>query len=89
MTFDDIEENFFYNPLDFSLRLKRLDEIQQLLYELYRATLLGKFSKSNLLGKPSLPLRFSKEFVLNEKNVLVLKGTSMLIKNCMVGQNMK
>jgi hypothetical protein len=67
MTFDDIEENFFYNPLDFSLRLKRLDEIQQLLYELYRATLLGKFSKSNLLGKPSLPLRFSKEFVLNEK----------------------
>lgn len=67
MTFADIAENFIYNPLDFSLRLQHLNEVQQLLYEMYNAMLLGKVSQFLSAPKPALPVALSKETALNLK----------------------
>jgi hypothetical protein len=67
MTFADIAESFVYNPTDFSVRLKKLEEVQQLLYELYRTTLLGTLKRSPLKEKPPLPTFFTRQFVIGEK----------------------
>lgn len=64
--FSEIAENFFYNPMAFSLRLKKLNELQQLLHELYCATILGKLSQKQS-SKPVLPEFFSKEKMLATK----------------------
>ena len=67
VTFADIGENFIYNPLDFSLRIDRLNELQQLLFELYQAALLGKLSKISDFQKPCLPQQFTQDFILRKK----------------------
>lgn len=65
--FSDIGENFIYNPLDFSLRFERLKELQQLLYELYRVCVVGKFSKSSHTPSLAMPQIFSKKYLLAAK----------------------
>ncbi len=68
MTFAEITEQFTYNPFDFATRLKKLNELQQLLDELYNALLLGKISTGTHLQKPPLPAIFNEQQVINEKN---------------------
>lgn len=66
LLFSDIAENFIYNPLDFSLRTERLHELQQLLSELNKVCVLGKFSKAKMT-LPQLPSEFSKSSLLKQR----------------------
>lgn len=70
MLFSDIGENFIYNPLDFSLRFERLKELQQLLYELYKVCIIGKFSKTSTVSSLVVPHIFSKKYLLDAKKKL-------------------
>lgn len=67
MTFAEINEQFTYTPIDFDMRLTKLNELQQLIYELYNAVLLGKIATDSHLQKPPLPTLFYQQHVINEK----------------------
>lgn len=70
MLFSDIGENFIYNPMEFPLRTQRLQELQQLLYEMYRASVIGRFSKSLSNSSLIVPHLFSKNYLLDAKKRL-------------------
>lgn len=70
MLFGDIGENFIYNPVDFAVRTMRFAQVQQLLYELYQARLLGKFPRNSNCPKPPLPRHFSRDFLHTTKQRL-------------------